>query len=134
MTYTFTQEKYCAILAASVPRHCRSPAIIWSYDYENALETDKESRPLRRSPIIILDEATASVDVHTEKQIQKAISALTGKQTIIAIAHRLSTIQGADQILVFHEGEIAERGSHEELLEKKGLYFKLHQAQSLEED
>ena len=89
---------------------------------------------LRRSPIIILDEATASVDVHTEKQIQKAISALTGKQTIIAIAHRLSTIQGADQILVFHEGEIAERGTHEELLEKKGLYFKLHQAQSLEED
>ena len=89
---------------------------------------------LRRSPIIILDEATASVDVHTEKQIQKAISALTGKQTIIAIAHRLSTIQGADQILVFHEGEIAERGTHEELLEKKGLYFKLHQAQSLEEE
>lgn len=89
---------------------------------------------LRRSPIIILDEATASVDVHTEKQIQKAISSLTGKQTIIAIAHRLSTIQGADQILVFHEGEIAERGTHEELLEKKGLYYKLHLAQSLENE
>ena len=87
---------------------------------------------LRRSPIIILDEATASVDVHTEKQIQKAINSLAGKQTIIAIAHRLSTIQSADQILVFHEGEIAERGTHEELLEKKGLYFKLHQAQNAE--
>ena len=87
---------------------------------------------LRRSPIIILDEATASVDVHTEKQIQKAINSLAGKQTIIAIAHRLSTIQSADQILVFHEGEIAERGTHEELLEKKGLYFKLHQAQNTE--
>jgi len=89
---------------------------------------------LRRSPIIILDEATASVDVQTEKKIQKAINSLAGKQTVIAIAHRLSTIQGADQILVFHEGEIAEQGTHEELLARKGLYYKLHQAQSIIED
>ena len=89
---------------------------------------------LRRSPIIILDEATASVDVQTEKKIQKAINSLAGKQTVVAIAHRLSTIQGADQILVFHEGEIAERGTHEELLAQKGLYFKLHQAQNIVED
>ena len=89
---------------------------------------------LRRSPIIILDEATASVDVQTEKKIQKAINGLAGKQTVVAIAHRLSTIQGADQILVFHEGEIAERGTHEELLAQKGLYYKLHQAQNIAED
>ena len=89
---------------------------------------------LRRSPIIILDEATASVDVQTEKKIQKAINSLAGRQTVVAIAHRLSTIQGADQILVFHEGEIAERGTHEELLAQKGLYYKLHQAQNITED
>ena len=89
---------------------------------------------LRRSPIIILDEATASVDVQTEKKIQKAINGLAGKQTVVAIAHRLSTIQGADQILVFHEGEIAEHGTHEELLAHKGLYYKLHQAQNITED
>ena len=85
---------------------------------------------LRQSPIIVLDEATASVDVQTEKQIQKAIKNLAGKQTIIAIAHRLSTIREADIILVFHEGRIIERGTHEELLELKGMYYKMHQAQS----
>jgi len=85
---------------------------------------------LRQSPIIVLDEATASVDVQTEKQIQKAIKNLAGKQTIIAIAHRLSTIRDADMILVFHEGEIVERGTHEELLELKGLYYNMHQAQN----
>ncbi len=85
---------------------------------------------LRRSPIIVLDEATASVDVQTEQQIQKAIKNLAGDQTVIAIAHRLSTIREADLILVFHEGEIIERGTHEELLELKGLYYKMHQAQN----
>ena len=85
---------------------------------------------LRQSPIIVLDEATASVDVQTEKQIQKAIKNLAGKQTIIAIAHRLATIRDADIILVFHEGRITERGTHEELLAMKGLYYKMHEAQS----
>ena len=85
---------------------------------------------LRQSPIIVLDEATASVDVQTEKQIQKAIQNLSGQRTVVAIAHRLSTIRDADMILVIHEGRIAEQGNHEELLEKKGLYFKMHEAQN----
>ena len=80
---------------------------------------------LRKSPIIILDEATASVDVQTERQIQSAISELTGKCTIIAIAHRLSTIMNADLILVIHEGKIVEQGTHTELMEKKGFYYKM---------
>ena len=84
---------------------------------------------LRLSPIIILDEATASVDVQTEKQIQKAIRNLAGKRTIVAIAHRLSTIREADLILVIREGEIIERGTHEELYQKKGHYFNMVLAQ-----
>lgn len=84
---------------------------------------------LRQSPIIVLDEATASVDVQTERQIQKAIKNITGKRTIVAIAHRLSTIKDADMILVIHEGEIVERGTHEELLALKGFYYKMQQAQ-----
>lgn len=84
---------------------------------------------LRQSPIIILDEATASVDVQTEKQIQKAINNIAGKRTIIAIAHRLSTIKEADMILVIHEGEIIESGTHNELVALKGFYYKMQQAQ-----
>ncbi len=87
---------------------------------------------LRHTPIIVMDEATASVDVQTEKQIQKAIKNLTGNQTVIAIAHRLSTIRDADMILVFHDGVIAERGTHEELLNLHGLYYKMHEAQNFE--
>lgn len=84
---------------------------------------------LRQSPIIVLDEATASVDVHTERQIQKAIKNIAGKRTIIAIAHRLSTIRDADLILVIREGEIVERGTHETLLQQKGYYYQMQQAQ-----
>ena len=80
---------------------------------------------LRKSPIIILDEATASVDVQTERQIQAAISKLTGKCTIIAIAHRLSTIMNADLILVIHEGRIVEQGTHNELMAMQGFYYKM---------
>ncbi|MBR7020293.1 MAG: ABC transporter ATP-binding protein [Lachnospiraceae bacterium] len=87
---------------------------------------------LRNSPIIVLDEATASVDVATEKQIQKAINSLAGRRTIIAIAHRLSTIMNADLILVIHDGEIAERGTHAELMEKKGIYYNMQKAQLME--
>lgn len=73
---------------------------------------------LRRSPIIVLDEATASVDVETERQIHLAIANLTGQHTIFAIAHRLSIIRGADQILVIEEGRVVERGTHYELLSR----------------
>ncbi len=84
---------------------------------------------LRQSPMIILDEATASVDVQTERQIQAAINNMAGKRTIVAIAHRLSTIKNADLILVIHEGEIKEQGSHDELLKLNGIYAQMLKAQ-----
>jgi len=85
---------------------------------------------LRQSPIIILDEATASVDVETEQQIQKAIAGIAGKRTIIAIAHRLSTIRNADTILVIEDGRVAESGTHAELVQKGGIYARMNEIQS----
>lgn len=84
---------------------------------------------LRQSPIIILDEATASVDVETERQIQKAINRITGKRTIIAIAHRLSTIRNADLILVIEDGVIVEQGTHNQLMSQKGTYYRMESTQ-----
>lgn len=85
---------------------------------------------LRRSPFVILDEATASVDVETERQIQKAIAGIAGSRTIIAIAHRLSTIRGADQILVIEDGRITEAGTHDELVARGGSYARMDSIQS----
>ena len=85
---------------------------------------------LKNSPILILDEATASVDTATEKLIQEALERLMTGRTSFVIAHRLSTIRKADQILVLRQGEIVERGTHEELLEFDGLYAKLARIQN----
>src|SRR4051795_6759103 len=80
-------------------------------------------------PVLILDEATSSIDTETERLIQEAIETLLAGRTSIVIAHRLSTIRSADSILVFHHGEIRERGTHEELMEIDGLYRKLYEIQ-----
>lgn len=79
---------------------------------------------LKDAPIIILDEATASVDADNETYIQQAITELVKGKTLVVIAHRLHTIRNADEILVISDGSIAECGSHEELLEKQGIYHK----------
>lgn len=81
------------------------------------------------SPMLILDEATSNVDTQTEQQIQSAMLHLMKDRTCFVIAHRLSTIQGADQILVMDRGCILERGTHRELLDKKGAYYDLYTAQ-----
>jgi ATP-binding cassette subfamily B protein len=91
---------------------------------------------LKNAPILILDEATASVDTGTERLIQEALGRLMAGRTSFVIAHRLSTIRKADQILVMRHGEIAERGTHEELVALGGIYSKLARIQgaaSLEE-
>ena len=85
---------------------------------------------LRRSPIIILDEATASVDVETERQIQTAIAAIAGQRTIVAIAHRLSTIRNADMILVLEDGRVTESGTHAELVALGGSYARMDRIQA----
>lgn len=80
---------------------------------------------LKDAPVIILDEATASVDTDNESYIQEAISELVKGKTLLVIAHRLNTIQAADQILVISDGCISQRGTHDELMQKEGLYRKL---------
>ena len=88
------------------------------------------ARALARDPrILVLDEATSSVDTETEGQIQRAIAELMAGRTAIVVAHRLSTILHADEILVMHHGEIRERGSHRALLAQQGLYERLYQLQ-----
>jgi ATP-binding cassette subfamily B protein len=85
---------------------------------------------LKNAPILILDEATASVDTATERLIQEALERLMANRTSFVIAHRLSTIRNADRILVLRQGQIVERGTHEELLELNGLYARLARIQN----
>jgi subfamily B ATP-binding cassette protein MsbA len=85
---------------------------------------------LNNPPIMILDEATSSLDSESEKLVQDALEKLMKNRTSIIIAHRLSTIQNADLILVINNGQIAEKGNHEELIKNKGIYFKLINLQS----
>jgi ABC-type multidrug transport system fused ATPase/permease subunit len=88
------------------------------------------ARVLAADPeILVLDEATASIDTETEMLIQDGLHKLMVGRTSILIAHRLQTIQEADKILVLHHGEVKEFGNHEELLSQKGLYFRLHELQ-----
>ncbi|MEE2668885.1 MAG: ABC transporter ATP-binding protein [Gemmatimonadota bacterium] len=83
------------------------------------------------SRVLVLDEATSSVDSEIEARIEEATNELMADRTSIVIAHRLSTVQGADHIIVLHHGELCESGTHEELLEKEGLYARLHELQFL---
>ena len=88
------------------------------------------ARALLADPrLLILDEATSSIDSRTEKVIQNAISVVTKNRTSFVIAHRLSTIVSADLILVVRDGKITERGTHRELIEKKGYYYSLYKMQ-----
>ena len=84
---------------------------------------------LADAPILILDEATSSVDTRTERIIQKAMANLMANRTSFIIAHRLSTIKDADHILVLDHGDIVEQGNHKELLERGGFYAKLYNSQ-----
>ena len=79
--------------------------------------------------ILILDEATSAVDTETEKEIQRALDNLVRGRTTIAIAHRLSTLRKADRLVVMDKGLVVEEGGHEELLERRGAYWRLHEAQ-----
>ena len=89
---------------------------------------------LAQPALLILDEATSSVDTRTEMLVQQAMSALRADRTSFVIAHRLSTIRNADVILVMENGAIVEQGTHEELLAKRGAYWRLSQSQFSEED
>ena len=85
---------------------------------------------LKGAPILILDEATSSLDSRSEKELQKALENLMQGKTTIMIAHRLSTVRNADRIIVMSDGTIAEEGSHEELLQHKGIYYSMYTIQS----
>lgn len=84
---------------------------------------------ISRPPVLILDEATSSIDTRTEKLIEKGMDALMDGRTVFVIAHRLSTVRGSKAIMVLEKGSIIERGSHEELLEQQGRYYKLYTGQ-----
>src|SRR5205807_5387422 len=88
------------------------------------------ARALAHNPkILILDEATSSVDTETEFRVREALTRMVEGRTSIVIAHRLSTVQRADKIIVMHKSQLREMGSHQELLSQRGIYWKLYQLQ-----
>jgi subfamily B ATP-binding cassette protein MsbA len=89
---------------------------------------------LINAPVLILDEATSALDTESERLVQKALANLMQNKTSIVIAHRLSTIRRADNIVVMERGKIAQTGTHEELLEKGGIYKRLYELQFAEEE
>ena len=84
---------------------------------------------LYNTNMLILDEATSNVDTNTERQVQTAIRSLMQGKTSFVIAHRLSTVQNADKILVVDHGDVVEQGSHEELMARRGFYYRLYASQ-----
>jgi ABC-type multidrug transport system fused ATPase/permease subunit len=87
---------------------------------------------LRDPDVIILDEATSALDTLTEKTIQKQLLSLARRKTMIVIAHRLSTVRQADQIVLIDKGSVAEIGNHNELIGRRGLYWRMIESQSLD--
>ena len=85
---------------------------------------------LSNPPVLILDEATSSIDTRTEKLIEQGMDQLMAGRTVFVIAHRLSTVRNSQAILVLEQGEIIERGDHEELLDEKGRYYQLYTGQA----
>ena len=134
-----TEEKIVAAAKAAMI-HGYIESLPQGYDTllsDNAVNLSKGQKQLLTiarailidSPMLILDEATSNVDTQTERQIQSAMLRLMEGRTCFVISHRLSTIQGADQILVMDKGAIVERGTHRELLSRRGTYYELYAAQ-----
>lgn len=84
---------------------------------------------LLKPPMLILDEATSSIDTRTEMRVQRSFDKLMANKTSFIVAHRLSTIQKADKILVMNKGNIIEQGTHDELMSEKGFYYNLYNSQ-----
>ncbi len=84
---------------------------------------------IAKPPVLILDEATSSIDTRTERLIEKGMDAIMEGRTVFVIAHRLSTVRNSNAIMVLEKGEVIERGSHDELLEQKGRYYQLYTGQ-----
>jgi len=86
---------------------------------------------MNKPPVLLLDEATSALDAQSEKVVQSSLDKIMLGKTAIVIAHRISTIRDSDEILVFNEGQVAEKGSYEELIKKQGMFYKLEKGIAL---